>query len=102
MIEVTRRTYETISKILSIAAATILLILGFAIIVYITSSALEYINSRGGASNSIMANPGLNGLLSVFLIVLAAGIGVMISIPYAVYVIDKLRSKGKSIPDEEI
>lgn len=103
MIETTKKTYEKLSKALSITLATLLLVLGFAAIIYITSTALEIINSKTGAGDSTITITGLSGLLNVAIIIFAVGIGAAISIPYAVYVIDKLRSReGRGALEEEI
>ncbi len=101
MIESVKKTSERLDKAFSITIATLLLALGFSAIVYITSIALEIINPR--ASEGIIMTQGLYGLLSIAIIILAAGAGAMISIMYVVYVIDRLRSsEGGDFFREEI
>ncbi len=103
LIEITKKTYERFSKALSIIIATLLLILGFSVIAYVASIALNITNSGTGSSESGIFTAGVRGLLNILFIVLAIGVGLIISMLYAVYVIDKLRSKGSAgIPGEEI
>jgi hypothetical protein len=100
MLQISKKTYEWLNKGLRAGLATILLIIGYASLVYLLSTTSEAIDSNmrsidGGAASTRYFLQGFYGFLNTLLWIFIIFSGIIISLAYIIYVVDVIRSKNK-------